>query len=211
MAGEITKKVNLTSEELESHGIMRRFYDATFENIETKGVPESISSQYEQIKQYAENLEYNLSIGKGVILCGPYGTMKTTLAVALLRRHLEHSHSGLFVPMCSLIDNLYTRRALSVEDWARYEERIRTTRLLVLDDIGSENTDQKWILQKVDSIITERYNRMRPVVITSNLLPFSKNKDEQTLQNTYGGRVFDRLRSTSELIMFSGKSLRRTI
>lgn len=201
----------MTSNELENHGIMRRFYNITFENIEKQGIPGSIQTQYSQIKAYVLDLKKNIDMGKGIILCGPYGTMKTTMAIAILRKHLETSNSGLFVPMCSLIDNLYTRRALSVEDWARYEQRIRTTKLLVLDDIGSENTDQRWILQKVDSIITERYNRMMPVIITSNLLPFSKNKDEQTLKNTYGGRVFDRLRSTSELVMFSGKSLRKTI
>lgn len=203
----------LTVKELENHGIMRRFYDATFENIESKGVPQSIAGQYEQVKKYAKNLEHNVSMGKGAILCGPYGTMKTTLAIALLRKWLEISngYSGLFVPMCTLIDDLYTRRARSIEDWANYEQRIRTTKLLILDDIGAENTDQSWILSKVDSIITDRYNRMRPVIITSNLLPFSTDKNKKTLSNTYGGRVFDRLRSTSELIIFNGKSLRKSI
>lgn len=204
-------KPNLTPKELESHGIMRRFETTTFGVIEARGVPDSIAAQYEQVKRYAEDLKRNIAIGKGLILCGPYGTMKTTLAIAILRKHLEYSNSGLFVPMCSLIDDLYTRRARSIEDWANYEQRIRTTKLLVLDDIGAENTDQSWILSKVDSIITERYNRMRPVIITSNLLPFSTDKNERTLKNTYGGRVFDRLRSTSELIIFSGKSLRKPI
>lgn len=204
-------KLNLSPEELEHHGIMKRFYNATFESIEAQGVPSSIRTQYEQIKSYAAELEHNIAIGKGLILCGPYGTMKTTIAIALLRKHLEHSNSGLFVPMCSLIDDLYTRRAKSIEDWANYEQRIRTTKLLVLDDIGAENTDQSWILSKVDSIITERYNRMKPIIITSNLLPFSTDKNEKTLKNTYGGRVFDRLRSTSTLVIFSGKSLRKTM
>ena len=196
---------------LENAGIMKRFYNTSFDSIAKSGIPANTRQQYNIAKRYASELKENIKNGLGMILCGPCGTMKTSLAIAILRSQLESGEKGLFVPMCSLIDNLFTKRALSKEDWASYEQRIRNTPLLILDDLGAENTDQTWILSKIDSIITERYNRMRPIIITSNMLPFSQDKNEQTMQNTYGARVFDRLKSTSELVIFNGQSLRKPV
>ncbi len=189
---------------LKRAGIYRRFQWITFDAIEHCGLPQSenIRQNYGEVKNYARNLEDNLKNGYGLILSGTYGTMKTTIAVAVLRKWLDDGHSGLLVPMCSLIDNLYTMRALNKEEWARYEARIRSTPLLVLDDLGGENTDQSWVLSKVDSIITERYNKMLPIIITTNL-----SKDE--LMGTYSGRIVDRLRNTSKYLVFHGASQRR--
>ena len=135
-------------------------------------------------------------------MAGGYGTMKTTIAVAILRDWLDKGHGGLIVPMCSLMDNLFTMRTLNRQEWASYEERIRKTSLLILDDLGGEDTDQKWVLGKVDSIITERYNKMLPTIVTTNL-------SSEELAGTYSARVIDRLQNTADLLMFTPGSQRR--
>lgn len=185
---------------------MKRYQNVTFENIERRGLPDNanIRKNYTAVKDYAKNLDYNLKNGYGLILAGGYGTMKTTMAVAVLQELISHGSSGLLIPMCSLMDNLYTMRSLNRDEWARYEMRIRSTPLLIIDDLGSENTDQSWVLAKVDSIITERYNKMLPVIMTTNL-----NKEE--LSGTYSGRIMDRLRNTSKYIAFHAESQRRHI
>jgi len=116
----------------------------------------------------------------------------------------ETDHCGLIVPMCSLIDNLFTLRATNREEWAKYEQRLRSTPLLVLDDLGGEETEKSWVLAKVDSIITERYNKMLSVIITTNL-----TQDE--LAGTYSGRIMDRLRNTSKYLGFDERSQRRVM
>lgn len=186
-------------------GIYKRYQNVTFGAIERRGITdESIRQNYLKVKEYAALLESNIQKGYGLILAGGYGTMKTTMAVAILRQWLDSGHYGLLVPMCSLIDNLFTMRSLNREEWAKYEARLRSTPLLILDDLGSEGTDQSWILAKVDSIITERYNKMLPVIVTTNL-----SKGE--LQNTYSARIIDRLRNTSKYIAFDAESQRRHI
>lgn len=191
---------------LTSAGIMRRYQNVTFENIECRGLPkdEEIRHHYGVVKDYANHLEENLAKGYGLILAGNFGTMKTTMAVAVLQEWLAKGKNGLMVPMCSLIDNLYTMKALSLEEWARYEQKLRNTPLLIIDDLGAENTDQDWILAKVDSIITERYNKMLPVIITTNL---GKNE----LAGTYSARIMDRLRNTSLYLAYNCESQRRTL
>lgn len=148
-----------------------------------------------------ENLDLNIKQGRGLILSGSVGTMKTTLAIAILRKQIDRGGNGLFVPMCSLLDNLFTMRECNKEEWVRYEQKIRNTPLLVLDDLGGEDNGQAWVLSKVDSIITERYNRLKSTIVTTNLLP-------KKIQMNYSGRIVDRLRSTSEMLVFEGESLR---
>lgn len=191
------------AESLDRAGIYRRFHGVTFAAIEERGLPQDmrIRTNYSLVKEYAKDLEENVKAGKGLVLSGFYGTMKTTMAVAVLRQWLDSGHGGLMVPMCSLIDNLFTMQGLNREECARYEKRIRGISLLVLDDLGGENTDQHWVLSKVDSIITERYNKMLPIIATTNLTP-------KELSGTYSGRVMDRLRCTSRLLQFGGVSQR---
>ncbi|WP_294159336.1 ATP-binding protein [uncultured Selenomonas sp.] len=191
------------AKDIEHAGIFARYRSVTFAAIEARGLPEnpSIRENYAIVKDYAAHLAENIREGIGLIFAGGCGTMKTTLAVAVLRQHIEAGGRGLILPMCSLIDHLYTLRTLNREEWARFEERIRRTPLLIIDDLGGENTDQSWVLAKVDSILTDRYNRQRPTIITTNLT-------QKELLGTYSGRLMDRLKSTSRLLVFRGSSER---
>ena len=182
---------------------MKRFKHVSFESMKT--VPKEIAPNAIICRDYAKDIFKHVNDdGQGLILLGGYGTMKTTLAVCILRSALEQGISGLFIPMCSLMDNLYTMRTLNREEWARYEQRIRSTRLLVLDDFGSESTEQGWVLSKVDSILTERYNKMLPTIITTNYTL-------EDMAGTYSGRLMDRLMSTNKVLIFDGKSHRKKV
>ena len=191
--------VGIKDKELLQAGIYERFKNISFQTIT---VDDDIRENAEMIYRYAQRLDKYIAEGKGLILSGSYGTMKTTLAVCVLRKFIEQGGSGLFIPMCSIMDNLYSMRARSLEEWGRFETRLRETKLLVIDDLGGEDVSAPWVLPKVNSIITERYNRKKPVIITTNM-----TKDE--LLDTYSGRLIDRLKSTNFYIVFNAKSKRR--
>jgi DNA replication protein DnaC len=106
--------------------------------------------------------------------------------------------------MSSLMDNLYSMKARNVEEWVTFENRLRNTNLLVIDDLGGEDVNAPWVLQKVHSIITERYNRKKTIIITTNL-------NKQELENTYSGRLIDRLKSTNYYIAFNSPSQRKVM
>lgn len=188
--------------ELEKRGIYRRYWNCSFEELEQRGIPVQVQSQYAQVKQYVANMQENWDAGIGMILKGPVGTMKTSMAVAVLIEYLKAGHSGLFVPMVSMLDNIFTMKARNKDEWLAYEERIRNTGLLVLDDLGAEY-HQEWVLSKVDAIISERYNRMKPIIITTNLT-------NAEIKGKYAERVYDRLKNVSKVINFSGDSLRES-
>jgi DNA replication protein DnaC len=186
---------------LERCGIHRRFQACNFANIEELGVPGTIRDQYLQVKEYVTGLKENITEGRGLLLKGSVGTMKTTLAAAILQEHIALGGSGLFITMSGLLDNIFTLKAKSLDQWVKFEQQIRETPLLVLDDLGAEYTEG-WVMTKVDAIIAERYNRCRSVIVTTNL-------SAEQLRGVYAERVIDRLRSTLKIINFSGQSLRR--
>jgi DNA replication protein DnaC len=199
-ADDCPKMQNIFKSKLIQAGINKRYWPCNFKEIEHRGIHTQFAEQYEQIIDYCNNLSDNVNNGIGLILKGPVGTMKTTFAVAIIQEWIKLGYGGLFVPMASLLDNIFTLKAKNVEEWASYENKIRKTGLLILDDLGAEHTEG-WVLTKVDAIISERYNRCGPIIITTNL-------SAEQLKKTYAERIVDRLRSTSKTITFSGKSLR---
>lgn len=188
------------------YGIYKRFYGATFKNLEEKGVPLHLRMPYLKVRKWVEEIDLHLDTGVGMILKGPVGTLKTTLAVAVLQFHLRRrieqdlAGGGYFVPMVNLMDMIFTLKEQNKAEWLRYEEKIRTTKLLVLDDFGAEYNNP-WVNSKVDAIINERYNRMLPVIITTNL-------SHKELAEVYNKRIYDRIKAVSQVVNFEGESLR---
>ena len=189
------------SKTLERAGIERRYRDCTFANIETLGIPPQVKDELYSIRQYADHIARHVDDGTGLALLGPVGTMKTSLAVAALQAGLKVGISGLFLTMPSLLDTLFTLKDTNREEWARFEDRLRNVGILLLDDLGAEHSEG-WVHTKIDAIVSERYNRMKPIIITSNLT-------SERLAKTYAARIFDRIRQTSEVVRFSGESLRK--
>lgn len=198
---------------LEEYGIFRRFSNITFSEIEKRGIPNnpSIQANYKIVKEYAQNIEENIQKGVGIFMMGDCGTLKTTFSIAVMRTLIEkeeqaskytvYRNSCYFIPMTSLMDTLFTMQGMNREESAKFEKKIRSVKLLVIDDLGSENTDSNWIISKIDAIITERYNRMLPCIISTNLTP-------KLYENTYAERIRDRLRNSCKALLFSGKSVR---
>lgn len=191
---------NTINLKLEQCGIYKRFRNANFESIEKQGIPQAVKYQYGEVKDFANNLKTNLDEGRGLLLKGSVGTMKTTLAVAVLQKQIMEGRTGRLISMASLLDNIFSLKAKNATEWAQFEQDLRETPLLVLDDMGSEHTEG-WVLTKVDAIISERWNRCRSIIITTNL-------SNEQLKKTYAERVIDRLKNTMQVINFSGGSLR---
>ena len=103
------------------------------------------------------------------MLLGSYGCGKTHLAAAIAN-YVAQSQSTfpLFTVVPDLLD--YLRAAFAPDQGLSYDNRfneIRNASLLVLDDLGTENSTP-WATEKLFQIINYRYNQRRPTIITSN-------------------------------------------
>ncbi len=103
-----------------------------------------------------------------LILIGGYGCGKTHLAAAIANECVARNQPALFVNVPDLLDHL--RATFSPSSDVSFDQRfetVRTAPLLILDDLGTENTTS-WAGEKLYQILNYRYNAQLPTVITTN-------------------------------------------
>lgn len=103
-----------------------------------------------------------------LVFTGPYGCGKTHLAAAIANDRVARGLPVLFVVVPDLLD--YLRASYAPNSPASYDERfdqVRTIELLVLDDLGTQNTTP-WAAEKLYQLLNYRYYAKLPTVITTN-------------------------------------------
>jgi len=106
-----------------------------------------------------------------LLLTGPYGSGKTHLAAAIGNYQAGLGFPPLMVSVPDLLDHLRAtfspNSAVSLD--RRFEE-IRTARLLILDDLGTQSATP-WAREKLYQLFNHRYNAELPTVITTSSTP----------------------------------------
>ena len=136
-----------------------------------------------------------------LFLTGNCGTGKTTLLKAIRNTLLEYNVENLSLrasdfPNWFINNEEQTRLSLLHGDWCR---------VLLLDDIGVEQTEIKDygnVIQPFIKIVEERYSRMLPMVVSTNL-------SGKEMTDRYGARTIDRIKEMSEYIKYNAKSFRK--
>jgi len=175
-------------------GIPLRFQGVSFDELDP-------TPQLVACREYARNIRENVRRGLGLILKGAVGTGKTTAACAIAKAASDAGITVHLVRPYRLVDDLDTYRGFGdTEGFRNLERRLKDAGLLILDDFGLERFES-WAEQKVESIISDRYDECRATVITTNLA----NDD---LRDKYRERILDRLKATCAVVTFSGASRR---
>ena len=181
------------AEELRRLSNLDPFEDKTFETF-NQDVP-GVRLAYSRAVEYAKRPQGWL------VLFGNYGVGKTHLAAAIANEALRRHYRVLFAVVPDLLDHLRSTFGPSSE--VEYDERFETIRdvpVLILDDLGTENTTA-WAREKLFQIVNHRYNYALPTVITSNRKP-------EDLDQRIFSRMSDRTLS-QEMIIIDGADYRR--
>lgn len=183
-------------------GIPKRYYDMDFDWLCKHGsFPKENAEAYAVVKEYSHNLKENLESGKGLILRGPAGTGKTSIAVSILKQAMTLGKGCLMISMPNLLDTMLILSKGDNVAYLRFEQKLRSIPLLLLDDFGAEYSKSDWVASKVESVIIDRYNRMKPLILTTNY-------SETWTKENYSQRIYDRLRGEYEEAIFNGESHR---
>ncbi len=105
-----------------------------------------------------------------LVLAGSNGCGKTHLAVAIAKRCLENGSTVLFAIVPDLLDRLRAAFAPTAEE--TYDEefaRMREVEVLILDDLGSEQSTG-WAMEKLFQLLNYRYNARMATIITTNMV-----------------------------------------
>lgn len=104
-----------------------------------------------------------------LVLLGANWCGKTHLAAAIGNYRLSLGESPMFVVVPDLLDHL--RATFSPNSTTSYDhlfDQVRTTRLLILDDLGTQSATP-WAREKLYQLFNYRYNAELPTVITTSM------------------------------------------
>lgn len=148
------------TEELFRFSALETFRDRTFANFDP-GVPNA-DDAFRAAREYARD-PYGWLVLRGGPGCG-----KTHLAAAVANEAVRNRNQVLFTIVPDLLDHLRATYApTSTIQYDELFERVRTTQLLVLDDLGTESATP-WAQEKLFQLINHRYNDELPTVFTTN-------------------------------------------
>ncbi len=145
-------------------GNLTRF---TFKTLNPEGLShsETAKAQFrtarETAQAYADNPRGWLTF------VGPNGAGKTHLAAAIANRCIENNRIVFFSHAPDLLDHLRSSFGPASEiTYSELFDQVRTTPLLVLDGLGSQNATS-WAEEKMRQVINHRYNADLPTVVTT--------------------------------------------
>ena len=164
---------------------------------------ERAASHVATCRAFADQWVHNHTHGANLVLCGKPGTGKTHLASAICRQiAIQHQTQPCYVTASKMLRHIrasYNRDASYTEAQAINE--FATADLLVIDEIGAKlpsEHDRATLFE----IIDERYQRVLPTIIISNL-----TIEEISAQTDM--RLVDRLSENGQVLVFDWHSHRR--
>jgi DNA replication protein DnaC len=147
-------------------GIGRRFREVSFEREPVVSLDPIV---LRRVRAFVRSIHGNLEAGRGLWFDGPVGTGKTSLAVLVAKAASDAGRSFAVYPgpmLLAEIKRTYDRD--SSDNYLAFFRRLCSVDLLVLDDLGAEKQTE-WVLEQLYSIVNERWQDRRSIVVTTNL------------------------------------------
>jgi DNA replication protein DnaC len=180
-------------------GIPKRFRGVGFDR---QPIADMDPALVREIRSYVRDINGNLDKGRGLWLFGDVGTGKTSLAMLVSKAALEGGKSVAIYSMPRLLSDIKeTYEDRSETSYMQLFERLVGVDLLHIDDLGAEKRTE-WVLEQLYSIINERWQEQRSVVVTTNLI------DVDELRDQIGPRTVSRLHEMCDLIPIMGRDRR---
>lgn len=193
---------------LGSSGIKKRFQQRRFENFRSD--TPARRKAYNIAKEYADTFDRHRADGTGLYIEGTNGTGKTHLAAAIAMQLITErkipvickTAGDLLLDIKSAFDKEGTSEAQVLDIYKKVE-------LLVIDDLGKEQCTD-WSISTLYSILNDRYEEMRPTIITTNY-----NSDDLVRALTPKGcdnlkvvAIISRLREVSQVMTMAWEDYR---
>jgi len=147
-------------------GIGRRFLEVSFDREPIVSLDRAV---LRQVRGFTRSIEENLEAGRGLWFDGPVGTGKTSLAILVAKAAKDAGRSYAVFPVPRLLAEIKRTFDRDASDsYMGFFRRLCTVDLLVLDDLGAEKQTE-WVLEQLYSIVNERWQDRRSIVVTTNV------------------------------------------
>ncbi len=188
-------------------GLKKRFLNRTFDNFICKTANQKLA--YITAKKYADNFQEYYERGIGLYIEGTNGTGKTHLAAAISLQLISNGIPVVCKTSIELFDDI--KKAFDAEKTNEFEvlNIYKQVDLLIIDDLGKEQCTD-WSMSTLYSILNDRYEDMKPTIITTNYNEDSliKNLTPRGSDNEKAIAIISRLREVSTVITMAWEDYR---
>jgi DNA replication protein DnaC len=147
-------------------GIGRRFLEVSFEREPIVSLDPVV---LRQVRAFVRSIAENLDSGRGLWFDGPVGTGKTSIAILVAKAAKQAGRSYAVYPVPRLLAEIKRTFDRDASDsYLGFFRRLCSVDLLVLDDLGAEKQTE-WVLEQLYSIVNERWQDRRSIVVTTNI------------------------------------------
>lgn len=129
---------------------------------ERAGVP----PRYLEAETDREDLVSAVMAGEGLYIQGPFGCGKTHLAMAIAKRALAAGRTARVTSSMRILAQIRGAYGGGADEGAVFRS-LANPWLLVIDDLGKD-APTEWAVSMLYRVVNERYEQMRPTVVTSN-------------------------------------------
>ncbi len=146
-------------------GSLARF---TFDNLMPEGRSSNKQSQERFDHAYQAARAFAVQPRGWLVMGGPSGSGKTHLAVSIVNERIRQGQPAFYITTPDLLDRI--RASFKADSEMPYDEffdQVRNAPLLVLDDLGVQS-GTAWAREKLDQLLTSRFNNELPTVIVTN-------------------------------------------
>jgi len=165
-------------------GIPKRFRGVSFDR---KPICDLNPVVLREVRRFIDDIQGNIQAGRGLWFQGDVGTGKTSLAMLVSRSAIEAGRSVAIYSVPRLLADIKeTYEDASGSSYTQLFRRLCAVDLLHLDDLGAEKRTE-WVLEQLYSIVNERWQNERSIVVTTNLI------DLEELREQVGQRTVSRL------------------
>ncbi len=191
----------------ESSGISKLMQTQTFETFDldyyrsSPDVYRNMSYVYGEMKNYAAT--FSPATSPSLLLCGGTGLGKTHLSTAVAKTVIESGYDVVYTGTIGMMADFEKARfgnASGIESGLG-GDRYFECDLLIVDDLGSELTNQ-FTVSCLYNVINTRINRRTPTVISTNL-------NQKELNARYCDRITSRIFGEYLPLLFSGNDVRK--
>ena len=180
-------------------GIPKRYRGLSFDR---KPVADLDPMVVRHVREFVRRIDENLAAGRGLWFYGDVGTGKTSLAMLVSKAATEAGRSVAIYSVPRLLGEIKdTYDATGGDSYMQLFRRLSAVDLLHLDDLGAEKTTD-WVLEQLYSIVNERWQDQRSIVVTTNLAL-------EELRQQLGETTVSRLEEVCEQIPVMGPDLRK--
>jgi DNA replication protein DnaC len=147
-------------------GIGRRFLEVSFDREPIVSLDPIV---LRQVRAFVRSIDEHLDGGRGLWFDGPVGTGKTSLAILVAKAAKDAGRSYAVYPVPRLLAEIKRTFDRDASDtYLGFFRRLCTVDVLVLDDLGAEKQTE-WVLEQLYSIVNERWQDRRSIVVTTNI------------------------------------------